>query len=66
MTRFEVQAETRVLRFELVRTGLTAFETGEADFADYVILGSARRQNALPLWTFDRHLANADGAEQVP
>jgi predicted nucleic-acid-binding protein len=50
----------------LARTGLTAFENGEADFADYIILGSAQRQNALPLWTFDRQLADADGAEQVP
>jgi predicted nucleic-acid-binding protein len=50
----------------LVLSGLTAFETGEADFADYVILERARHAQALPLWTFDGRLAQADGAARVP
>ncbi len=50
----------------LVLSGLTAFETGEADFADYMILEGARRAQALPLWTFDGSLAQADGAARVP
>ena len=32
---------------------LAAFETGPADFSDYLILDTARRAEALPLWTFD-------------
>lgn len=50
----------------LVLSGLAAFEVGEADFADYVILERARHVQALPLWTFDGPLARADGAAQVP
>jgi predicted nucleic-acid-binding protein len=47
------------------RLGLTAFEAGSADFADYLILESARRAGALPLHTFDERLSRADGAELV-
>jgi predicted nucleic acid-binding protein len=62
--------DTNVLVRLLVRDDEEQCQRAEALFrrtlADYVILGSARRQNALPLWTFDRHLADADGAKQVP
>ena len=49
-----------------VRAALAAFETGTADFADYLILESARRASALPLWTFDEKLASSTGAQLVP
>lgn len=49
-----------------VRNALSAFETGEADLADYLILETATRCEALPLWTFDRHPSLAEGAAQVP
>ncbi len=49
----------------IVLSGLTAFETGEADFADYMILNGARRAQALPLWTFDATLAKVEGAARV-
>jgi hypothetical protein len=45
---------------------LAAFEAGQADFSDYVILETARRAGALPVHTFDDHLARAEGAELVP
>jgi predicted nucleic-acid-binding protein len=45
---------------------LAAFETGPADFADYLILDTARHAEALPLWTFDEQLARATGAKLVP
>jgi predicted nucleic-acid-binding protein len=45
---------------------LAAFEAGQADFSDYVILEAARRAGALPVHTFDEHLARAEGAELVP
>ncbi len=45
-----------------VRLALAAFEAGTADFADYFILESARRDGALPLHTFDERLGKADGA----
>ena len=45
---------------------LAAFETGPADFSDYLILDTARRAEALPLWTFDEQLARATGAKLVP
>jgi len=45
---------------------LAAFEIGPADFSDYLILDTARQAEALPLWTFDEHLALATGAKIVP
>jgi predicted nucleic-acid-binding protein len=45
---------------------LAAFETGPADLSDYFILDTARRAEALPLWTFDEQLARATGAKLVP
>jgi predicted nucleic-acid-binding protein len=45
---------------------LAAFEGGSADFSDYLILDTARQAEALPLWTFDGHLARATGAKLVP
>jgi hypothetical protein len=47
------------------RLAPAAFEAGSADFADYVILESARRSGALPLHTFDERLSSADGAKRV-
>jgi predicted nucleic-acid-binding protein len=47
------------------RLALAAFEAGTADFADYFILESARRGDALPLYTFDERLSKADGARLV-
>jgi len=55
-----VKDETATMR------GLGAFETGPADFSDYMILEAASRENALPLWTFDANLSPAAGASQVP
>jgi predicted nucleic-acid-binding protein len=47
-----------------VEEALGMFESGPADFSDYLILGSARSAKALPLWTFDQRLARAvDGNE---
>jgi predicted nucleic-acid-binding protein len=51
---------------QLAQSALTSFEAGTADFADYVILESARRANALPLWTFDEKLLRAQDVEGVP
>jgi predicted nucleic-acid-binding protein len=50
----------------LVLSGLAAFEAGAADFADYLILETARRAQALPLWTFDERLVQTEGVERVP
>jgi predicted nucleic-acid-binding protein len=47
------------------RQALAAFETGSADFADYLILESARRGGALPLHTFDERLSRSDGVKLV-
>jgi predicted nucleic-acid-binding protein len=47
------------------RLALAAFEAGAADFADYFILESARRDGALPLHTFDERLSRSDGAKLV-
>ena len=44
---------------------LAAFESGAADFADYFILESARRDDALPLHTFDERLGKADGVSLI-
>jgi predicted nucleic-acid-binding protein len=45
---------------------LDAFEAGQADFADYMILRAAACANASPLWTFDEQLAGVPGAQIVP
>jgi predicted nucleic-acid-binding protein len=47
------------------RLALAAFEAGAADFADYFILESARRDGALPLHTFDERLSRSDGVKLV-
>lgn len=47
----------------VVRQALTLFEGGPADFADYVILESARQDGALPVITFDRKFAQVDEVE---
>jgi predicted nucleic-acid-binding protein len=44
---------------------LAAFEAGPADFADYLILESARRRSAIPLHTFDERLGRADDTKLV-
>lgn len=49
-----------------ISRALEAFEEGNADFADYVILESSRDAGALPLQTFDERLARTPGAEPVP
>lgn len=49
-----------------VVSALAAFETGAADFADYLILETACRAQALPLWTFDERLVQSEGVERVP
>lgn len=47
------------------RLALAAFEAGSADFADYFILESARRDGAIPVHTFDETLSRSDGAKLV-
>jgi len=44
---------------------LAAFAAGSADFADYLILESARRGGALPLHTFDERLSRSNGTKLV-
>ncbi len=49
-----------------ILSALTDFESGSADLADYFILCSARRADALPLFTFDEKLSRSTGAQLVP
>lgn len=56
-----VQVEDRAT----TRAALAAFEAGSADFADYFILESARRDGAIPLHTFDEPLGRSDGVKLV-
>ena len=58
-------AGVRVENEELALMALTAFETGAADFADYMILEAARLGLALPLHTFDERLARSAGTALV-
>jgi len=37
------------------------YRRGDADFADSMILGAARRTGASTVWTFDRSMARLDG-----
>lgn len=53
-----VEAEHRV------RRAIERFETGRADFADYVLLETAMDAGALPDVTLDRVFADEEGGEQ--
>ncbi len=37
------------------------YRRGDADFADFMILGAAQRTGASTVWTFDRSMARLDG-----
>lgn len=55
-----------VERAFVVSRALAAYEGGTADFADYVILESAREASALPVVTFDERLAREPDVRLVP
>jgi predicted nucleic-acid-binding protein len=58
-------ADLRVEHEDIAGAALQAWRTGGADFADCVIVESARAGEALPLVTFDRRLAEHTGAVLV-
>lgn len=49
----------------LVQRALTNYRAGNADFSDCLILEIARRENELPLGTFDARLARLEGARKL-
>ena len=50
----------------IVRRAIVAFETGPADFSDYLIRESSREASALPVLTFDERFARGADVELVP
>jgi predicted nucleic-acid-binding protein len=52
-----------VERESIVLAALRQYESGTADFSDYVILESARRGDALPVRTFDERFARSNLVE---
>jgi len=50
---------------DLVRSAVTAFRDGPADFSDYLIGEHDRRAGCTSTLTFDRRLAQADGFERL-
>jgi predicted nucleic-acid-binding protein len=52
-----------VERESIVLDALRQYESGTADFSDYVILESARHGDALPVRTFDERFARSDLVE---
>jgi predicted nucleic-acid-binding protein len=48
-----------------VRRALAMYETGSADFSDFLILETAREAKALPVVTFDEKFARSEGVRQV-
>lgn len=50
---------------ELVQDALDAYGKGAADFADYVILSTARRAGCRTLLTLDRRLGRERGVSSV-
>ena len=50
-------------RGSIVLDALRQYESGTADFSDYVILESARRGDALPVRTFDEQFARSNLVE---
>ncbi len=57
--------DLRVERSELAWQALNLYETGKADFADYVIGLSHRGQGARITCTFDRRASDCDSFELV-
>lgn len=49
-----------------VADAAVGYGDGQSDFADLMILAAARRQGAMPLYTFDRRAARVDGVELLP
>jgi len=56
LDRLLATSDLRVEQDDLARAALAAWRTSGADFADHVILESARAADALPLVTLDRRL----------
>lgn len=54
-----------VADLERVSRALVAFETGTADFADFLIREAARDAQALPVMTFDARFAQSSDVELV-
>jgi predicted nucleic-acid-binding protein len=50
----------------IVRGAILEYETGPADFSDYVIRESSRERSALPVLTFDERFARGQDVELVP
>ncbi|WP_437497528.1 PIN domain-containing protein [Sorangium sp. So ce1099] len=50
---------------DLVQEALDAYAKGSADFADYVILATTRREGCRALLTFDRRLGKERGANAL-
>ncbi len=48
-----------------VAQAAAAYREGSADFSDLMILATANRVGAQPLYTFDRRFARLDGTELV-
>lgn len=57
LDRLVATSDLRVEQEDLARAALAAWRNSGADFADHVILESARAAGALPLVTLDRRLA---------
>nr|VFJ68858.1 MAG: Predicted nucleic-acid-binding protein, contains PIN domain [Candidatus Kentron sp. FW] len=50
---------------EQISAALQAYACGAADFSDYLILTTAREHRALPVHSFDRRFAKAEGVGLV-
>ena len=50
----------------IIRGAILEYETGPADFSDYVIRESSRERSALPVLTFDERFARGQDVELVP
>jgi predicted nucleic-acid-binding protein len=44
----------------LIELSLRGFQSGHADFSDYVVVAASERAQALPLLTFDKTLGKED------
>ena len=58
-----LEAESFVLEHrDVIEAAMFAYASGNAGFADYVILETARTRGIARTFTFDRDLARAEGA----
>lgn len=65
LDRILVTSELQVENEEVIGRALSAFRTGSADFADYVIVFSNQAAGCEATWSFDRRLVGHECTREL-